>query len=53
MVNQEMQMASMRASFGLSIASPSAFRCCTDGTVFRVMPTVEATTKMMDITEIT
>jgi hypothetical protein len=27
MVNQEMQMASMRANFGLSMASPSALRC--------------------------
>ena len=53
MVNHDIQMASMRASFGLSMGSPSAFRCCTEGTVFRVMPTVEATTKTMDITEIT
>ena len=52
-VNHEIQMASMRASFGLSMASPSALRCCTEGTVFNVMPTVDATTKTIDITEIT
>ena len=59
MVNHEMQMASMRASFGLSMGSPSgcvgvgAPRCCTDWMVFRVIPTVETTTKAIDITEIT
>ena len=52
MVNHEMQTASIRASFGLSIDS-SIPSCCTriDGIVLSVMPIVETTTKDIDITE--
>ena len=53
MVNQEMQMASISASFGLSIGSPFLFLCWIMGMVLRVMPTVETTTNAMDITDIT
>ena len=53
MVNQEMQTASMRASFGLSIGSSLMFRAWIDGIVFRVIPTVETTTNAMDITDMT
>ncbi len=43
----------MRASLGLSIFSPFAFSCWIDGIVLSVMPTVDTTTKAIDITEIT
>ena len=50
-VNQEMQIASMRASFGLSIGSLLMLRCWMEEIVFIVIPMVEATTNAMDITE--
>ena len=52
MVNHEIQIASMRANFGLSIGSSSALRCWMEGIVLSVMPTVETTTNAIDITEI-
>ena len=51
MVNHEMQIASMSANFGLSMGSSAALRCCMEGIVLSVMPTVETTTNAMDITE--
>ena len=52
-VNHEMQTASMRASLGLSMGSPSIFLCWMEGIVLSVMPTVETITNAIDITEIT
>ena len=52
MVNHEMQTASIRASFGLSIDS-SMPSCLTriEGIVLSVIPIVETTTNDIDITE--
>ena len=53
MVNQEMQTASIRANFGLSMGSSSMLRAWIDGMVLRVIPTVDTTTNAMDITDMT
>ena len=53
MVNQEMQTASIRANFGLSMGSSLMLRAWIDGMVLRVIPTVDTTTNAMDITDMT
>ena len=52
-MNQDIHTASIRASLGLSIRFPSASLCWMSGIVLRVIPTVDITTKAIEMQEMT